>query len=117
MSPDELFRMEPKVLQFGEHKLSGCEHRPHLIDVGYRLATLVYKLIFLQIGYKGKFSDYGAHDRPARDFIADLALISSAAGLAPSGPVAGPAPAAIAPASSTAHTSAAAPRPPTTSDA
>jgi hypothetical protein len=89
-----------------------------LIDVVYRLAALVYKLIFLQIGYKGKFTDYGVHNWPVRDFIADLALISSAAGpIAPSGPAAGPAPAAITPASSKAHTSAAPPSSPTTSNA
>jgi hypothetical protein len=46
-----------------------------LINVVYRLSALVYKLVFLLIGYKGKFTDYGAHGWPPRDFNADLATV------------------------------------------
>ncbi|MBN9421820.1 MAG: hypothetical protein BGO63_10250 [Candidatus Accumulibacter sp. 66-26] len=59
-----------------------------LIDVVFRLSALVYKLVFLQIGYKGKFTDYGEHDWPLRDFAADLTSISSGSVAATSSPVA-----------------------------
>ncbi len=49
-----------------------------LIDVVYRLSALVYKLAFLRIGYQGKFTDYGVHNWPLRDFTGDLASLLSA---------------------------------------
>lgn len=62
-----------------------------LIDVVFRLSALVYKLVFLQIGYRGKFTDYGVHNWPVQDFVADLALISPAANaIAPGGPAGTP---------------------------
>lgn len=65
-----------------------------LIDVVYRLSALVYKLVFLQIGYRGKFTDYGAHGWPARNFTADLASAFSGA----AAPSAAPPPAPLEPA-------------------
>lgn len=49
-----------------------------LIDVVYRLSALVYKLVFLRIGYRGQFTDYGVHNWPTRQFKGDLADLSSA---------------------------------------
>nr|WP_297352926.1 hypothetical protein [uncultured Caldimonas sp.] len=76
-----------------------------LIDVVFRLSALVYKAVFLRIGYKGKFTDYGAHGWPLRDFAADLPSIL--AGALPVAPVliAPPSPAgeASAPAPSAPH--------------
>lgn len=48
-----------------------------LIDVVYRLSGLVYKLVFLRIGYRGKFTDYGVHAWPLREFTSSLASLSS----------------------------------------
>jgi len=48
-----------------------------LIDVVYRLSALVYKLVFLRIDYQGKFTDYGVHDWPLREFAVGLASLSS----------------------------------------
>ncbi len=48
-----------------------------LIDVVYRLSALVYKLVFLRIDYQGKFTDYGVHDWPPREFTVGLASLSS----------------------------------------
>ncbi len=65
-----------------------------LIDVVYRLSALVYKLVFLQIGYKGKFTDYGVHDWPLRDFAADLMTLMPSPSSVQAPPLAAPAPGA-----------------------
>lgn len=57
-----------------------------VVDTVYRLSGLVYKLVFLRIGYKGRFTDYGVHGWPPREFTTDLASLcqpSSPAGSAP----------------------------------
>lgn len=59
-----------------------------LLDVVYRLSALVYKLVFLRIGYRGKFTDYSTHDWPLRDFTRDLGALSHTPAPAPSSGVA-----------------------------
>lgn len=59
-----------------------------LIDVVYRLSALVYKLAFLRIGYQGKFTDYGVHNWPLREFTGNLASLSSAVAPASSSEIA-----------------------------
>jgi len=40
------------------------------IDQGMRATTLMHKLIFQAIGYSGKYTDYGTHGFPMREFVA-----------------------------------------------
>lgn len=39
-----------------------------LLDGVYKASTFLHKLVFLAIGYKGKFTDYSAHGWPENDF-------------------------------------------------
>jgi hypothetical protein len=59
----------------GSFEIDPAELQKH-IDVVYRLTALVYKLVFLRIGYTGKFTDYGMRDWPLRDFTSELKSLS-----------------------------------------
>lgn len=39
-----------------------------LLDGVYKASTFLHKLVFLAIGYKGKFTDYSVHGWPEKDF-------------------------------------------------
>ena len=43
-----------------------------MLDHVYRLISLIYKLVFVKIGYVGKFSNYGERGWSTRDFDASL---------------------------------------------
>lgn len=53
-----------------------------LIDHIYRLITLIYKLVFLKIGYTGKYSDYSQHGWALSDYDAPT-LLQALEGMAP----------------------------------